>query len=210
MRVAVISREDTPQLTANRLRHLTLGREASDEVIEAIRANLYLNSRKQTAQLMLDNEEQMAELTEALKARKIEFAIFDVLNVLHGSDENDAQQMTAVMRRLSRLREHVGCAIGVVHHFNKQDSGSFTKRLRGSGAIYGWAEWLVAITKADEETQTRRMDFELKAACPPKPIHYRIETAADWARLTRVDAPVEQANSRPRSSELLNRHRSVQ
>jgi hypothetical protein len=42
---------------------------------------------------------------------------------------------------------------------------------------------------ADEETKTRRMEFELKAAQPPDPIHYRIESQGETAELVRVDAP---------------------
>ena len=64
-----------------------------------------------------------------------------------------------------------------------------TQRLRGSSAIAGWAEWLTGISMADQDTKTRRMEFELKAAQPPDPIHYRIESTGVSAKLFRVDTP---------------------
>ena len=61
-----------------------------------------------------------------------------------------------------------------------------TQRLRGSGAIAGWAEWLIGISMTDEETKTRPMDFELKAAQPPDSVYYRIESDAVSAKLATV------------------------
>ena len=164
-RVALISREDAPQLTAWRVKHLFAGKNTREPNL--FETNLYVNTRQQSAELMLDNEEQVSELMDALKQRQIEFAIFDVFNVLHAADENDNTEMRRVLRQLSKIQAEVGCAIGVVHHFNKAEQGSMTQRLRGSSAIAGWAEWLIGISMADEEQKIRRMEFELKAAQPP-------------------------------------------
>jgi RecA-family ATPase len=98
---------------------------------------------------------------------------------MHAADENDNTEMRCVLKVLSRIQAEVGCSICVVHHFNKNDSGSMTQRLRGSSAIAGWAEWLIGIAMHDEKTKTRRMDFELKAACPPDSIYYQIATGDD-------------------------------
>jgi hypothetical protein len=64
-----------------------------------------------------------------------------------------------------------------------------TQRLRGASAIAGWAEWLIGISMADEETKVRRMDFELKAACPPDPIYFQIVSDTTSARLERTLRP---------------------
>lgn len=81
----------------------------------------------------------------------------------------------------------MGCSIGVVHHFNKTDTGSLTQRIRGASSIAGWAEWLIGITMADEATKLRKMEFELKAAQPPELLHYRIDSNTEngICRLTR-------------------------
>jgi hypothetical protein len=187
VRVALISREDNPSLTAWRIKHLFAGKScATPALIE----NLYVNSRRESAELMLDNSEQMAELLAALKIVRPRFAIFDVFNVLHAADENDNQEMRAVLRQLSAIQAEIGCGIGVVHHFNKADQGSMTQRMRGSSAIAGWAEWLIGISMADEETKTRRMEFELKASQPPDPIYYRIDSMAQRTSLTVTETPV--------------------
>lgn len=184
VRCALISREDNPSLTAWRLRHLFASKQYGS--IDLLRQNLYVNSRKQSPELMLDNPGQVAELISEFKKRQIEFAVFDVFNVLHASDENDNTQMRAVLRQLTRIQTQTGCSIGVVHHFNKADTGGLTQRMRGASSIAGWAEWLIGITMADEETKTRRMEFELKAAQPPDPIYYRIDTDQACVRLART------------------------
>jgi len=177
VRCALISREDNPSLTAWRLRHLIASKPSGS--IDLLRQNLYVNSRKQSPEMMLDNPGQVAELISEFKERQIEFAVFDVFNVLHASDENDNTQMRAILRQLTRIQTQTGCSIGVVHHFNKAEIGGLTQRMRGASAIAGWAEWLIGITMANEETKTRRMEFELKAAQPPDPIHYRIDSDID-------------------------------
>ena len=196
--VALISREDNPSLTAWRIRHLFAGKQCADPAL--IEANLHVNSRRESAELMLDNREQMAELMASLKSLRPQFAIFDVFNVLHCADENDNQEMRAILRQLSAIQAEIGCGIGVVHHYNKSDQGSMTQRLRGSSAIAGWAEWLIGISMVEEETKTRRMEFELKAAQPPDGVFYRIESAPGWTRLERVSYQPQQSTRREGSA----------
>jgi hypothetical protein len=185
VKVALISREDNPALTGWRMRHLTAGKGSSPELLQT---NLYLNTRRQSPELMLDNTQQMAEMTDALKTLGTEFVIFDVFNILHAADENDAQEMRRVMKRLTQLQQEVGCNIGVIHHFSKGTDGmSLTQRLRGSSAISGWCEWLIGLSMADAETKIRKMEFEIKAAESPEPIYFTIESQDGWSRLHRCD-----------------------
>ena len=185
VKVALVSREDNPSLTAWRIRKLFAGKSCQTPA-GLIELNLHVNSRQQSAELMLDNREQMAHLMAELRALRPSFVIFDVFNVLHAADENDNQEMRTVLRQLSLIQPKIGCGIGVVHHYNKSDQGSMTQRLRGSSAIAGWAEWLIGVSMADEETRTRRMDFELKAAESPEPVHFRIDSSPEVSRLERV------------------------
>lgn len=198
VKVALISREDNPSLTAWRIQKLFASKGcASPSLIEM---NLHVNSRRQSTELMLDNPAQMAHLMAELKTLRPRFAIFDVFNVLHAADENDNQEMRSVLRQLSLLQAEIGCGIGVIHHYNKSDQGTMTQRLRGSSAIAGWAEWLIGISMADEETKTRRMEFELKAAEPPDPLYYRIESTPDVSRLERVSYSPQQRTTREGSA----------
>jgi RecA-family ATPase len=199
VKVALISREDNPSLTAWRIRKLFAGK-SSPTPAGLIELNLHVNSRQQSAELMLDNREQMAHLMAELRALQPCFAIFDVFNVLHAANENDNQEMRTVLRQLSLIQSKIGCGIGVVHHYNKAGEGSMTQRLRGSSAIAGWAEWLIGISMADEEARTRRMEFELKAAEPPEPIHFRIESSPEVSRLERVSCDSQHRGTREGSA----------
>jgi RecA-family ATPase len=192
VRCALISREDNPQTPSWRLSHLFAGKKTMNPGL--LESNLYVNSRAQSPELMLDNPEQLAALVKALKAMRIEFAVFDVFNVLHASDENDNTEMRAVLRQLSAIQGEVGCNIGVVHHFNKADTGSLTQRMRGASAIAGWAEWLIGITMADDTTKVRRMEFELKASQPPEAIYYKIDSNLETGicRLARTEPHAQQ------------------
>ena len=76
--------------------------------------------------------------------------ILDVFNILHGADENDNTEMRKVLEELNRIHREIGCGVGVVHHFNKSIEGTLTQRLRGAGAIAGWAEWLIGVEAEDQ------------------------------------------------------------
>jgi RecA-family ATPase len=174
VKVALITREDNPALTSWRMKHLMRGKMESGGDIRLANENLYVNSRQQTPEFMLDQPEQVAEMVAAIKERGIEFALFDVFNVMHAADENDNTEMRGILRFLSQIQAEVSCSIGVVHHFNKAETGSMTQRLRGASSIAGWAEWLIGISIVDETTKLRSMDFELKAAQPPDAVTYKI------------------------------------
>ena len=173
VKVALVSREDNPALTKWRLRHLLAGKS---KTLEDVRDHLWVNSREQSPEFRLDKPEQTAEMLAELKKVKPEFLIFDVLNVLHGRDENDNQEMRRILEQLTLIQQEVGCSICVLHHFNKMSEGSMTQRLRGSSAIAGWAEWLVGIEPVPGESGTRSMEFELKAAMSPEALRFRIRS----------------------------------
>lgn len=199
VRTALISREDNPALTAWRLKHLSLGKRGLNQ--DGI-LNLYINSRQQSPELMLDNTEQLSELMGAMEQFRPEFAIFDVFNVMHAADENDNSEMRAVLRQLTLLQSKIGCGIGVIHHFNKADDRSITQRIRGASAIAGWAEWVIAISMADEREKIRKMEFELKAAEAPEPVFYKINSTQYDSRLERCQQP-DQPAPRKRTTDVL-------
>ena len=47
-------------------------------------------------------------------------------------------------------------------------SGTTTQRIRCAHAKSGWAEWLIGVMMAGEESKTCRLECELKAARPPE------------------------------------------
>jgi RecA-family ATPase len=187
IKTGIISREDTPGLTAWRIGHLLRGKTTGS--LELAASNLWVNTKRQSPDYRLDIEELHREMIVELKARGIQFAILDVLNVLHSADENDNQEMREILQKINEIQKETGCQIGLVHHFGKAEQGSLIKRIRGSSAISGWVEWAIGISVADQEMGVRKMEFETKADQPPAPVYYRIVAEKDsgLARLTRTD-----------------------
>jgi putative DNA primase/helicase len=181
VKAALITREDNPALTRWRMDRLLAGK---NHTREDLGGGLYVNSREQSSEFRLDKGELFSPMIAELKTVKPEFVILDVFNILHGADENDNTEMREILEQLNRLQREVGCAIGVIHHFNKAQEGGLTQRLRGSGAIAGWAEWLIGVETVDEHI--RKMRFELKAAEAPEPLHYRVN-GEEWEALKRIE-----------------------
>jgi hypothetical protein len=199
VRCALVTREDTPSLTAWRMGHLFRGKRAKHP--ELLETNLYVNSRAQTSQFMLDNPAQVAELVAEFRKRRIEFAVFDVFNVMHSVDENDNTKMRAILQELSNIQTEVGCSIGVVHHFGKIESASLVQRMRGASAIAGWAEWLIGLSPEDEESGTIKVEFKSKASAQTPPVYFEIESGNGVANLRTVDQPArKQGGRRPLST----------
>ncbi len=178
-RVALVSREDAPGLTARRLKRAMAGMgKAPDDPIW--QTNLLVNTRDQSKNLMLDDNEQLATLITAMQEKQIEFCILDVLNVLHDADENDNSEMRRVLTRVSQIRKEVGCQICIVHHSVKDwdETKTLSQLARGSSAIAGFAEFIIGIRMVDEERQTRQMRFETKSSEPSQPFYWRIRDLA--------------------------------
>ena len=137
VKTALITREDNPVLTKWRMNRLLAGKQ---RLMPELNGRLYVNSREQSPEFRLDRPELLAGMIAELKRVEPEFVILDVFNVLHAADENDNTEMRAILDEVNRLRSEVGCSIGMVHHFNKNSEGTLTQRIRGAGAIAGWAE----------------------------------------------------------------------
>jgi hypothetical protein len=187
-RVALVSREDAPGLTARRLRRAMIGMgfDPNDTLWDT---NLLVNSREQSKSLMLDDDEQLAALIAEMQRKKIEFCILDVLNILHNADENDNTEMRKILGRVTQIRDEVGCQICVVHHSIKDwdDTKTLSQLARGSSAIAGFAEFIVGVRMVDEDKQVRQMRFETKSDSPQAAIYWKIRDKEAGVLLERVD-----------------------
>jgi hypothetical protein len=187
-RVALVSREDAPDLTKRRVRRVItgIGRDPDDAIWES---NLLINTREQSRNLMLDDDEQLASLIRAMQEKQTEFCILDVLNVLHDADENDNSEMRRILTRVNQIRKEVGCQICLVHHSVKDwdDNKTLSQLARGSSAIAGFAEFIIGIRMVDEATQTRQMKFETKSSQPLPSLYWKIRDMATGVVLDRVE-----------------------
>jgi RecA-family ATPase len=89
--------------------------------------------------MRLDTIEGMATLRESISSFKPDIVCFDPLIDFHGSDENNAREMTATFRNLRILQEDYGFSTIMSHHIGKPDATG-TKdgpdMLRGSSVIF--------------------------------------------------------------------------
>jgi hypothetical protein len=87
---------------------------------------------------------------DTLKAmRDPKLVIIDTLARTMTGDENSAQDMNAALRPLQQIIADFGVTVVVVHHSNKYGEGRAGKRMRGSSALWGAADNILAF-KRDE------------------------------------------------------------
>jgi hypothetical protein len=201
-RVAVISREDSPDETARRLKLFAAGSAARSEYNWG---QIWVNTTAHSAQLHVDNLEQMDALIGELKMEQFDLTIFDVLNVLHSGDENDNTVMAGVLAALKRVQTEAGCGILLLHHISKAQSTNIFRDARGAGAIHGWPEWGVGLTVTDETLPrrdwVRRTEFELKYACPADPVYFKIVGDDTALRIELTETPEKPAAKQRRKVE---------
>ena len=162
VRTAIVSREDGPGMTKRRVGQLAEGRGLSISTLdEWMRFNTY----EQSSSFSVQSDADLEEITKWIKQESIEFCIFDVLNILHGSDENSNTAMTQVMKRFDSIKEATGIDIAIIHH-DKKDSTAGSKKPRGASAIDSWWEWKVSISPEAENEQIKVVHFGSKATFP--------------------------------------------
>lgn len=170
--VAVVSREDGPQMTMHRIREFARGRGLNFADISRLQVNTF----EQSATFAIDNDEDVARLCVALKAAGTELVIFDVLNKLHSADENDNTKMTAIMARFDHIRAETGADVAVIHH-DAKNSTPGAKRPRGASSIDSWWDWKVSIQVDVQDDSRKEVFFASKAGQPHPPITVRFESS---------------------------------
>ena len=162
VRTAVVSREDGPALTKRRVAQLAMARGVTMELLDQwVRVNTY----EQSSSFSIQSDADLEEIVRWIKQEEVEFCIFDVLNVLHGADENSNTAMTQVMKRFDSIKAATGVDLAVIHH-DKKDSASGNKKPRGASAIDSWWEWKVSVSPQVEDEQVKVIHFGSKAAVP--------------------------------------------
>jgi hypothetical protein len=187
VKCALISREDYPGMTAQRLLRLWRGTDRKADV----EGWLWLNTRWQTPTFLLEDDAAVNQLIAELKTEAVEFACFDVFRTMHSQDENDNTEMQRMLNQLNRIQAEAGCAIALVHHLSKAAEGSMFRHLRGASAIDGWTQWALGVSITNPEQPAsgwiRKVEFETKAACPADPRYFQIESREETMCLHWLD-----------------------
>ena len=166
VRVAMISREDGPQLLIDRIKMLATGRNLSMRDIDQ---NIRVNTEEQSKRFKIDNQGDLEEMAQWLRSEAIEFCIIDVLARLHFGKENSADEMTKVMLKFDELSQLSGSQICVIHHANAEGEG------RGSTAIDGWADYIFRLENDLEDQALKKLSVRTKASghVIPKIMRYK-------------------------------------
>lgn len=166
VRVAVISREDGPQLLIDRIKMLAVGRNLSMHEIDK---NIRVNTEEQSKRFHVDNQADLDEMAQWLKVEQIEFCIIDVLARLHFGKENSADEMTKIMLKFDELSQKSGAQVCVIHHSNAEGEG------RGSTAIDGWADYIFRLESDPDDQALKKLSVRTKASghVIPKMMRYR-------------------------------------
>lgn len=159
VRTAVVSREDGPAMTKRRVGQFVTARGLTWDLLDKwIRFNTY----EQKNSFSIQSDSDLEEVIKWIKQEEIELCIFDVLNVLHGSDENSNTAMTQVMKRFDSIKDATGVDLAIVHH-DKKDSTEGSKKPRGASAIDSWWEWKVSISPKQDDEKVKQVYFGSKA-----------------------------------------------
>ncbi len=160
VKCGIVSREDGPEIAYRRVCGFAAGRGIPMGLLEDY---LKFNTYTQRNQFSLENSEHVDDVIRWIKEDGIDFCVFDVLNVLHGADENSNTEMTKVMKVFDRIRQESGAQVTVIHHLS---SSPGTKRPRGAGAIDSWWDWKISIAPTADCEEVKDLQFFTKAGKP--------------------------------------------
>lgn len=160
-----------------RLAHTFAGANVPDE--------LYVLSN---AEVVLEDDASAARFAAVLDDVQPALTIIDPLASVTLGDENSAQEMGRVVRRLRSWRDTYGCAIAVVHHVQKSREAAASRggvRLRGSSALHAASECAMWLDRADDTVPRVSVRLELKEAPTSPPFDVEL---GDDGRLRLVES----------------------
>lgn len=151
------------------------GKEGHPGLISQINTDgleMYLQPRD-TA-MRLDTPEGREYISQLLASIRPDVVVMDPLAKFNLSNENDSQEMGAIMRVIDHYVEDYKSAWIIVHHIGKQDPDPAKQkrggdRLRGSSAIFADVDTLLEVTRLSSEhtpEPTLKLSFELRRGEP--------------------------------------------
>jgi RecA-family ATPase len=99
-----------------------------------------------------------------------------------GADENKATEISMVLQAVKMWREEFGCAVIIVHHWNKgkiEEGERFAQHMYGSFVFHAWLESALHVMPIIEEEQEKinevKVEREFKAAPSGRAMQLRFE-----------------------------------
>jgi len=134
-KVFLISKEDNPRTTKNRL--LALTGEKDLPII-------YTDS----SDIFLDNELCFQRLKQQVEDEGVNYIIFDSFRRFFTGEENSSQTISQIHNKFKKLQE-IGCTIIFIHHMGKEGAipRSAQDRVRGSSDITAMSDSLITVQR---------------------------------------------------------------
>jgi hypothetical protein len=141
--------------------------------------------------LRLDLPPDQARLRETVRSHAPRLLVLDPFVRLHRVNENQAQDVSAVLGYLRELQRAHDLALVVVHHARKNGGHSGGQSLRGSGDFFAWVDTALFLRR---QRQQLLLSAEHRAARAAEPVALALVGAERDLRLAVV--PVEQREDR--------------
>lgn len=120
--------------------------------------------------MLLEDHKWTERMTEEIDNIRPSLLILDPLASMTAGDENSAQEMGQIVRLLRYWRDRFACAVCVVHHEVKGGEGRRAgQKMRGSSALDGAREVLIAMQRPDDDVPRVAVRMELKESEAPQP-----------------------------------------
>ncbi len=140
--------------------------------------------------LRLDTARDQERLRTTVERMQPRLLVLDPLVRLHGRDENDATQISALLSYFRQLQRQFDLALMLVHHTSKRQHAQPGQSLRGSSDLHAFGDsgWYLA-RQGDRVTLT----VEHRSAPAPQPMAIALvaDTAAGSMHLEVHEVPAE-------------------
>jgi hypothetical protein len=125
--------------------------------------------------LRLDRESDQEALTATVRLLKPKLLLLDPFVRMHRINENDSQQVSALLAYLREIQRAYDLALIVVHHARKNGPAGAQagQGLRGSGDFYAFVDGLLYLRSCHDRLQ---LTIEHRAAPSPDPIDLKLVT----------------------------------
>jgi hypothetical protein len=144
-----------------------------------------------TPSLRLDLPHDQARLQETVRRHAPQLLLLDPFVRLHRVNENQAQDVSAVLGYLRELQREHDLALVVVHHARKNSGPTGGQSLRGSGDFFAWVDTALSLRR---HRQQLLLLVEHRAAGAPEPLALALVGSEQDMHLRVV--PVEQCDDR--------------
>lgn len=134
---------------------------------------------------LLDDPTTWPPMEREIKDLQPSLIMFDHLACFHHRNEDKANPMERVAEEIEKIMDISKSSALVMHHFGKDSTGSFFKRLRGSSAIYAKTDFACEVrTLSIREGRLEKVGIipQPRKDITPPPFRIKIEEGDDWLK----------------------------